>query len=121
MNDAISKKIFSYNYVTIHFTVFESPGNKKIEIQGAAEFNKLYKCDKAGLPFWLVMDSKGNLLADSFIRPAGGLLQISGDKIGCPSEPGEVDNFIKILKATSKLWVQELAVITKRFNKNRSH
>jgi len=49
------------------------------------------------------------------------LLQISGDKIGCPPEPGEVDTVIKILKATSKLSVQELAVITKRFNKNRSH
>lgn len=61
MNDAIIKKIFLDNYVTIHFTVFEFPENKKIEIPGAAEFNKLYKANKAGLPFWLVMDSKGNL------------------------------------------------------------
>ena len=121
MNDATTKKFFSDNYVTIHFTVFESPENKKMETPGAAEFNKLYKGDKAGLPFWLVMDSKGNLLADSFIRPAGGSLQISGDNIGCPSEPKEVDAFIKILKATSKLSVQELAVIAKRFNKNRAH
>jgi len=61
MNDAIIKKIFLDNYVAIHFTVFEFPENKKMELPGATEFRKLYKANKAGLPFWLVMDSKGNL------------------------------------------------------------
>ncbi|MBC7509814.1 MAG: hypothetical protein H7320_13860 [Ferruginibacter sp.] len=62
MNDAIIKKIFLDNYVAIHFTVFEFPENKKMELPGATEFRKLYKSNnKADLPFWLVMDSKGNL------------------------------------------------------------
>ncbi len=121
MNDATTKKFFLDNYVTIHFTVQESPENKNLETPGAAALSTQYKGDKAGLPFWLVMDSGGNLLADSFIRPDGSSLKIPGNNIGCPSEPKEVDAFIKILKATSKLSVQELAVIAKRFNKNRAH
>lgn len=119
LNDPDCKKMFDDNYVITTLDVLESKGKENLENPGAMDQLKKYKGEKAGLPFWVILDAKGNVLADSQIRPAGAGLDAPGENTGCPSAPNEVAYFIKVLKATSKLKDAELAVIEKRFIKNQ--
>ncbi|MEP6674283.1 MAG: thioredoxin family protein [Ferruginibacter sp.] len=120
MNDAVCAKMFTDNYVTVHLTVDESDSAKKqLENPGAVEFRKKYHGDKAGLPFWMIMDKTGKLLFDSYIRKPGVGLDQPGDNIGCPASEEEVAAFIQGLKKSSKLTSQQLDVIAERFKKNK--
>jgi thioredoxin-related protein len=109
MNNAACKKFFDDNYVVRHLVVFESDGKKNLENPGAEDLLKKYKSEKQGIPFWLVYDAKGNLLADSQLKP--------GENSGCPATQPEVDYFVSVLKKTSPLKDDQLAVIAKNFLK----
>src|SRR5438045_9771584 len=65
MNDVSCKKMFESNYVTCHLTVDESADKKNLETPGADAYRKIYHGEKEGLPFWLILDKNGKLLADS--------------------------------------------------------
>ena len=119
LNDAECKKMFDDNYVITWLDVLESKGKEDLENSGSLEVLKKYKGEKAGLPFWVILDAKGNLLADSQIRPAGAGLDSPGENTGCPSTPNEVAYFVKVLKTTSRLTESDLSVIEKRFLKNQ--
>ena len=108
MNDVTTKKYFDDNYVTVHLTVQENPANKKLENKGADVFLAKYKGEKAGLPFFLIMDKKGIKLGDSFVN---------GENLGCPASPKEVESFIVLLNKSSKVKGDLQAVIT-RFMQN---
>lgn len=117
MNDEDCKKYFDDNFVIIHFVVDESADKKSQETPGANELRTQYGGDGQGIPFWVIFDKDGNILADS-MKPE----QTSdGNKtnIGCPAEPGEVDYFIDILKKTTRLKEDQLEKISKRFRKNK--
>lgn len=101
-NPAVSK-YFDDNYVTVHLTVQESPKNKALENPGADVVLKQYKAEKAGLPFFVILDASGRLLEDSF--------NAKGENLGCPSSRDEVAEFTTMLKNTSKLKAEELAKI----------
>jgi len=119
LNDPAIKKSFDDNYVITWLTVQENtPEMKKTENPGGMEFMTKYHGEKAGLPFFLIMDAKGKLLADSYIRPAGVSMDTPGDNTGCPSSAKEVAYWSDILKATSKIKEPQLALIRKRFGKN---
>ena len=111
MNDVTTKKYFDDNFVTVHLTVLESKENKKLENPGAIEFMKALNAETAGLPFFAILDKNGNVLADSFVNTAN---------IGCPASESEVENFIILLKKTSKINDKGLAAITRRFKMNKS-
>lgn len=100
-------KLFSDNYVTAHLTVKESPKNKDLENPGGEDILKKYKGEQAGLPFWVILDAKGTVLADSF--------NAKGENLGCPSTPEEVTEFLAKLKKSSKLNDKQLAVIRETF------
>ena len=122
MKDGICKKYFNDNYVTVHLTINESINKRYLENPGASEFNKKYNGDKAGLPFWLIMDKKRNLLGDALVRPEGTTLQTeSPESIGCPASEKEVSAFIQLLKKSSRLKDMELEIIAERFRKNDMH
>jgi hypothetical protein len=70
-----------------------------------------------GIPFWLIFDAKGNLLADCQTRPDGAALATKGENTGCPATKEEVAHFIKVLKKTSSLNADQLAVVEKNFIK----
>jgi thioredoxin-related protein len=116
MNDKSVRKFFTDNYVIEHLVVDESKDKKDLENPGAADFRKKYGGDGQGIPFWLVFDKEGKLLADSKIKP--GTTTPDGDNTGCPASEKEVDYFVKVLKQTSKLTDAELDVVRKRFRKN---
>lgn len=117
MNDAGCEQLFKNNYVVCHLVVKESEDKKHLENPGAEEMLAKYHGDKSGIPFWLIFDKSGRLLADSQIRPEGAGLDTPGQNVGCPSEPHEIAHFIKVLKQTSALNDHELAVIQTRFSK----
>jgi hypothetical protein len=77
-----------------------------------------YNGDNQGIPFWLIFDKNGNLLADSQMRPAGSSIDARGVNVGCPASEKEVAEFTDILKKTSRLKKSELETIARRFRKN---
>ena len=119
MNDESVKKFFTDNYVIRHLVVYESKGKENLENPGALEMLKKYKGDEQGIPYWLVFDKNGNLLADSKMRPEGGGLE-SGVNTGCPASEKEVAHFVKVLKETSSLKEPRLSIIEKRFRENEN-
>jgi len=119
MNDNSVKKFFTDNYVIRHLVVYESKGKENLENPGALDLLKKYKGDEKGIPYWLIFDKNGKLLADSKLRPDGGGLE-SGDNTGCPASEKEVTHFVKVLKETSSLNDDELSVIEKRFRENEN-
>jgi thioredoxin-related protein len=109
MNNQACRKFFDDHYVVRHLVVFESDRKKNLENPGAVELLTKYKAEKQGIPFWLIYDAKGNLLADSQSKP--------GENTGCPATREEVDHFLKVLQKTSPLKKDQLAVIEKNFLK----
>lgn len=108
MNDESCNYLFERNYVTKYFEVFNEfsfPKARK-DTPGAMEMLKKYKGEKAGIPFWVILDAKGKLMFDSF--------KSDGDNFGCPTG-NEVPDFINILGRTSTMSEQELNIIADQF------
>lgn len=116
MNDKVCRDFFATNYVVTHMVVDESKDKKNLENPGAPEFRKKYGGEGAGIPYWLVFDKEGNLLADSKIRP--GKDNTDGDNTGCPATEKEVDYFINILRKTSSVSDEQADKIRIRFRQN---
>jgi len=119
MNEPTLSKFFTDNYVIARLDAMEQPDKKALENPGSAELMAKYQGDKAGLPFWLIADAKGNKLADSQIRKEGAASDTYGESVGCPAADNEVAFFANILKSTSKLKDNEIALISERFAKNK--
>jgi thiol-disulfide isomerase/thioredoxin len=120
MNDPVCKKFFDDNFIVCHLVVKESKGKEHLENPGALELMKKYNGDQSGIPFWLVFDSKGLLLADSKIRTVCAGTDEAGDNSGCPATEKEVTYFIEVLKKASSLSPSQLSIIQKRFRQNKS-
>ena len=110
LNDKMVKPLVDKNYVTAHLTVYESKDKKDLENPGALEFLAKQGGADEGIPYWLVLDKKGTVLATSEFEP--------GRNSGCPASEKEVAYFIGVLKKTSSLKEEELKVIAKRFRMN---
>jgi len=107
MADPSCKDFFEKNYVIVHLDVLERQGNKQLENPGAFDLLKKYNGDKSGIPFFLIFDKDGKLLEDSF--------DANSQNLGCPASKEEVDEFVRMLKATSALNDEELQVIYNLF------
>lgn len=118
MNDKSVKSFFDKNYTIIHLTVDESKDKKDLENPGADEMRAKYHGDQQGIPYWFIIDKDGKLLADSRLHSDNG--EVTGNSVGCPAQPDEVDYFIKVLKKTSDLNDAQLALIHERFLKNKN-
>lgn len=118
LNDKACKQFFDNNYIIRHLVVYESKANKHLENPGAEEMLLKYKGKDQGIPFWLIFDKNGKLLADSQIRAEGEGLDVKGQNTGCPAEADEVKYFISVLRKTSTITESQLQVIEKRFREN---
>ena len=118
MNDGELKSFFDSNYVIVHLTVDESKDKKDLENPGANELRKKYHGDGQGIPYWFILDSQGNFLADSRMK-TGTDFNTAVSNIGCPAEKDEVNYFVKVLKKTSSLNDHQIALIQERFLKNK--
>ena len=104
-------KIFSKkNYVITHLVISELKDKKNLENPGAEELNKKWGGDNQGIPFWVIMDKDGSILADSQRKP--------GENVGCPATEEEVAHFINVLKKTSPINDEQIAKVEKRFRRN---
>ncbi len=117
MNDEICRKYFDDNFVIRHLVVSESEDKKHLENPGAEDLKTLYHGEGQGIPFWLIFDKDGKLLADSKLREEGEGPE-GGENSGCPASEKEVDFFISILKRTTSLNKEQLKTIEKRFREN---
>ncbi|MEJ5050062.1 thioredoxin family protein [Chryseobacterium culicis] len=104
-----TKPIFEKRFVTAYVDVQERGDKKSLENPGGQELMNKYKGENAGLPFWLVLNPKGEVLADSF--------DDKGENLGSPATPEEVKSFIAKLGKTSKLTNEESQTIEKVFVK----
>jgi thioredoxin-related protein len=110
LNDPSVKAFFDKNYIITHLTIQESKDKKNLENPGAEELNKKWGGENQGIPFWVIMDKDGNILADSQIEP--------GKNVGCPANAEEVAHFIKVLRKTSSINDEEIVEVEKRFRRN---
>jgi len=117
LNDPAVKPFFDKYFVITHLVVHESAAKKHLENPGAEAMKDQYHGKGKGIPFWLVFDPQGNLIADSRIR-AEGQGPDEGENSGCPASGKEVSYFITILKKSTSLTDTELEIIRKRFREN---
>ncbi len=115
MNDPQIKEYFEANYVVEHLVVMENGEKKALENPGAMEMMIAYNGEKSGIPFWIILDKKGELLADSFMRPEGVGLDEPGKNTGCPAQQEEVDHFITVLNETANISDEGLKKIAGKF------
>jgi thioredoxin-related protein len=115
MNMPETKPFFDNNFVIRHLVVQEAKDKKALENPGAAEMMAKYNGTGSGIPYWLIFDAKGNLLADSRMPGKDRAGKAIMANIGCPAQPEEVDFFIGLLKKTTPLKEAELKVIADRF------
>jgi thiol-disulfide isomerase/thioredoxin len=118
MNLESTKEMFESNYVIEHLVVKESKNNKHLENPGAAEILKENGGEKSGIPYWLIFDKDGILLADSKMLKDEMTLIGKGSNIGCPGTQPEVEAFLFKLRETSNLSEDELNIIATEFRKN---
>lgn len=110
LQDKDVQPLIDRNYVTTHLTVYESKDKKDLENPGALQFLTKYGGADKGIPYWLILDKNGNVLANSDYD--------TGKNSGCPAKEEEVAYFISVLKKTSSLNEEQLKVIEKRFRMN---
>lgn len=118
INDKTCEQLFANNYIICHLVVHESKNKKQLENPGGIALLNKYNGADQGIPFWLILDKNGQLLADSQIRAEGEGLEKKGQNSGCPASAIEVKYFIRVLKNTSHLTDSELLVIEQRFLQN---
>jgi thiol-disulfide isomerase/thioredoxin len=119
VNDPSCKAYFDKSFVIRHLDILEQPDKKNLENPGATELFNKNGGQGSGIPFFLIYDKNGVLLADSKIRAEGEGPDKPGKNMGCPASDDEVAAFIKLLKKTSKISDAEITAVTERFKKNR--
>jgi len=85
------KPVFEKYFVPVKLVVQENGPKKALENPGADALLKKLG-GPAGLPYSAFLDSEGKLIVNSNLNGA------EGQNIGYPSEPAEVDWFIKMVK-----------------------
>ena len=119
ISDPSCKDLFDKNFVIRHLDILEQADKKSLENPGGTDLFYKYAGKGSGIPFFLIFDNKGALLADSKKRAPGDGFDKPGENIGCPASDEEVAEFIKILKKTAKISDTEITAVTERFKKNR--
>jgi thiol-disulfide isomerase/thioredoxin len=117
MADSSLSGLFDQNYVIRHLVVDETAAKRDLENPGARELRTKYFGDGQGIPYWLIFNKDGNLLADSKLRLPGEGIE-KGNNTGCPATEQEVSHFIQVLEKTSTLTKDQLENIRKRFRRN---
>ncbi len=118
MKDSSTLKLFTNNYIIAYLDVMEMGDKKNLEHKGGIDIMKNYGGNNQGLPYWVILDEKGKLLANSLIKGDGENLDSpKGNNAGCPASDNEIPYFLRVLKSTSKLTDAELEIIKVRFEK----
>ncbi len=117
MKDNSTVDLFNKNFIVVPIVVMEHNNKKELETPGGDSAILAHGGAQSGLPYWVVLDTNGKLIANSKEKAGDKPLTDSGENVGCPAQPNEVKYFLRILKATTSLTDIELKIIEKRFNK----
>ncbi len=120
INDPSCKEFFDRNFVIKHLTILESKDNKHLENPGANELFEQNGGKGGGIPYFLIFDKTGKILADSKMAVAKPGSETKMSNIGCPATEQEIAAFVEILKRTSTMNDSQAAAITKRFTRNKN-
>lgn len=105
------KSILEKNFVIVHLDVMENGPQKALENPGGMEYMIKLGGEKAGLPFFAMLDQNGKVLADSMMPVPG---KPEKQNTGHPIEPSEVAHFMSMLqKAAPKITAEEREKINK--------
>jgi thiol-disulfide isomerase/thioredoxin len=107
------KPILAKAFVFVTLDVLESPDNKALETPGGLELLKSLKAEAEGIPFTVIYDATGKLLAQSKTD-----LAKPGTNIGYPAAASEIAHFVKMLEQAKKLTDSDRAVIKKWLEAN---
>jgi hypothetical protein len=91
---------------------------ENLENPGALEMLTKYEGADTGIPYWLVFDKNGSLLADSRMPPPEATPNAKPLNTGCPANKEEVDYFLTVLRKTTPLSESDLEIVRVRFRKN---
>jgi thiol-disulfide isomerase/thioredoxin len=120
INDPDCKKFFDDNYIVVYLDILERPGKENLENAGGIDVMKSFNGDpNGGIPFWVILDPSGKAFGNSYKPPVGTTTGTVKDNVGCPAEADEVSYFVSLVKSSSKLSDDQLAVIKNRFLKNK--
>jgi thiol-disulfide isomerase/thioredoxin len=117
MNDSTLKPLFDKQYITSKMIVLEVGRKKREETPGAEAYFKKWGGDGKGLPYWVILNKEGTLLANSNHKAVDLDFTKDGQNVGCPVENFEIAYFMRVLQHTSSLSAKELETIKKRFQK----
>lgn len=116
MADPTVKPFFDKSFVSTHLVVQESPDKKNLENPGGEELLNKWHGKDQGIPYFVVMSPKGEILADSRFKGKNGKLA----NMGCPAEPEEIDAFIAMMKKTTKISASDEKALRARLGKVKS-
>lgn len=114
--DPSVKAAFDREFVVEHLTVMESKNKTHLENPGGMDYMKKWGGSEQGLPFWVILNAKGEYLFDSRMEENGKMMNS-----GCPASEKEVEFFTGLLKKTTKMSPKELEAVAVRFRKNAAH
>lgn len=120
VNDPSCRDYFDKSYVIKYMTVLESKDKKNLENPGANDLFEQNGGKGQGIPFFLIFDKNGKLLADSKMDIKAPNGEVRRGNMGCPAQDEEIAAFVEILKKTSKINDAQIDAITQRFRKNKS-
>jgi thioredoxin-related protein len=118
MSSPSCKELFNSQYTIRRLDVLEAPGKENLENPGAEALLKKYHGDRQGIPYWLILDKNGKLLADSRIKPENANPDSTYNNSGCPATAEEVAYFTRVLGNTSQLDATQLSTISRSFLKD---
>lgn len=107
MDDPLVKEFFDANYVKAFVTVEERGEKANLNTPNGDILLDKVGGKGQGLPFWVILDEKGNVLKDS---------KINGENVGGPASEKEVDYLISTLEPTSKNQKVDTEKIKEVFN-----
>ena len=117
LNRPAIKSFFDSNYVFVHLTVSEKDSTRNTP--GADKLLARFHGENAGLPFWVITDSRGAWLGDSYKRKEGQTKDSIGVNMGCPAEENEVKALCDVLKKTSRMNDEQFVLVAKLFAENK--
>lgn len=97
--DETMARLMNDNFVIVHLDVLENPDKKSLENAGGEDLLKQWNGE--GLPFTVVLDAKGSVVADSNLEKG------KSSNIGYPAKPEEIAHFMKMLKTAPRLSVAD--------------
>ncbi len=112
------KPLFDQYFVVCHLTIAEAPEKRDQDNPGAQELYDKYADKNSGIPFILIMNPDGTVIADSRIKPEGAKPGSSGDNIGYPSNKTEIEYYLRTLRETTSLTESQLKIIRDKLVKS---